>query len=484
MASIIKRKKKYSVVYSYIDEAGTKRQRWETFPTMAEAKKRKREIEYQQDQGTFVVPTCKTLNELLDEYMQIYGINTWAMSTYESRVSLLSNYVRPIIGDMQLSEITPRVMDKYYHDLLKVKSVTSKYNKPRSEYLTPNRVREIHKVLRTAFAQAVKWELIPRNPVDHATIPKEEHKKRDIWPAETLMHALDVCEDDMLKLAINLAFSCSLKMGEMLGLTWKCTDLSPESIKNGRAYIYVDKELQRVNRDAMNALDNKDVMLVFPPLIKGTNTSLVLKTPKTKTSVRKIFLPKTVAEMLVQHRVAQDELKELFGCEYSDYDLIFANSLGRPIEGQVINRAFNELISKNGLPKVVFHSLRHSSITYKRKLNGGDMKAVQGDSGHAQVKMVADVYSHIIDDDRRVNAQRFEEAFYTNKEADPDNIGMGSSTENSEATDSTKASDQMSDTGTDNVTATTTAADQELLLKLLAKPELAALLKSLASTLS
>ena len=32
-------------------------------------------------------------------------------------------------------------------------------------------------------------------------------------------------------------------------------------------------------------------------------------------------------------------------------------------------------------PHVVFHSLRHSSITYKLKLNGGDMKSVQGDSG-------------------------------------------------------------------------------------------------------
>lgn len=44
------------------------------------------------------------------------------------------------------------------------------------------------------------------------------------------------------------------------------------------------------------------------------------------------------------------------------------------------------------------------------------MKSVQGDSGHAQVKMVADVYSHIIDEDRRVNAQRFEESFYRRKE--------------------------------------------------------------------
>lgn len=82
------------------------------------------------------------------------------------------------------------------------------------------------------------------------------------------------------------------------------------------------------------------------------------------------------------------------------------------MEGSVINRGLSKLIKGNDLPPVVFHSLRHSSITYKLKLNGGDMKSVQGDSGHAQVKMVADVYSHILDDDRRLNAQRFEEAFY------------------------------------------------------------------------
>ena len=37
MASIVKRKKKYSVVYTYTDEAGNKRQKWETFDTNAEA---------------------------------------------------------------------------------------------------------------------------------------------------------------------------------------------------------------------------------------------------------------------------------------------------------------------------------------------------------------------------------------------------------------------------------------------------------------
>lgn len=77
---------------------------------------------------------------------------------------------------------------------------------------------------------------------------------------------------------------------------------------------------------------------------------------------------------------------DLFGDEYIDNNLVFCSSNGRPMESQVINRAFNKLIKENGLPHAVFHSLRHSSITYKLKLNGGDMKSVQGDSGHAQVK--------------------------------------------------------------------------------------------------
>ena len=56
MASIVKRKKKYSVVYTYTDENGNKRQKWETFETNAEAKKRKLQVEYEQESGTFIPP--------------------------------------------------------------------------------------------------------------------------------------------------------------------------------------------------------------------------------------------------------------------------------------------------------------------------------------------------------------------------------------------------------------------------------------------
>lgn len=198
-------------------------------------------------------------------------------------------------------------------------------------------------------------------------------------------------------------------------VTWDCVEISDASIANGTAFVFVNKELQRVNRDALEKLNEKGIVFKFPAFIARTNTALVLKEPKTKTSTRKVFLPKTVAEMLKVRYQEIQEYKELFGDEFYDYNLVFCNANGRPLEHQIITRSLQKLIRENDLPPVVFHSLRHSSITYKLKLNGGDIKSVQGDSGHAQVKMVTDVYSHILDEDRRLNAQRFEETFYQQK---------------------------------------------------------------------
>ena len=388
------------------------------------------------------------------------------------------------IGEMKLDEINPRVMDRYFQSLLSVKTKIVNNRTPKNEYLTVHTVREIHKLLRNAFNQAVKWEMMSRNPVANATLPKEEHEKREIWTAETLMKALEVCDDEILALAINLAFSCSLRMGEMLGLTWDCIDISEKSLKENSASIFINKELQRVNRDTMEKLDSKDVIFIFPKVLMNTSTALVLKSPKTKTSVRKVFLPNTVAQMLVKRKEQIEGLKELFGDEYLDYNLVFANSSGRPMEGQVITRALKQLIRDNNLPDVVFHSFRHASITYKLKWNGGDMKAVQGDSGHARMNMVADVYSHIIDEDRRFNAQRFDEQFYHAK-ALTDMEGRTAPMPKFEA--STDILDPMAvpqEEPTIEVTENNAEGiGPELISKLLANPEMAALLKTLAKSI-
>lgn len=59
-------------------------------------------------------------------------------------------------------------------------------------------------------------------------------------------------------------------------------------------------------------------------------------------------------------------------------------------------------------------SIQYYSITNKIKLNHGDLKATQGDTGHAEIDMITKVYAHILDEDRKINAQKFESAFYSN----------------------------------------------------------------------
>ena len=198
------------------------------------------------------MPKCRLLSELLEEYVSLYGKNRWAVSTYQGNVSLIEHYINPYIGNNKISEINTRVLERFYQDLLKTKAADRKVfgviQKGELRLVSTSTVRDVHKLLRNCFNQAVKWELMERNPAVNATVPKHVSRKRDIWTAETLFHALQVCDSDRLKLALNLAFSCSLRIGEMLALTWDCVNISPESIEAGTPYIYVNKELQRLER--------------------------------------------------------------------------------------------------------------------------------------------------------------------------------------------------------------------------------------------
>ena len=58
--------------------------------------------------------------------------------------------------------------------------------------------------------------------------------------------------------------------------------------------------------------------------------------------------------------------------------------------------------------------MNHTSTTNELQLNHGDLKATQGDTGPAQIDMITSVYAHILDEDRKINAQKFESAFYAN----------------------------------------------------------------------
>ncbi len=108
-------------------------------------------------------------------------------------------------------------------------------------------------------------------------------------------------------------------------------------------------------------------------------------------------------------------MKALLTDEYQDYGLVVTQENGRPVESCQIMDELRKLIKEHDLKPVAFHSLRHSSTSLKLKISGGDIKAVQGDTGHAQARMVTDVYSHIMTDDRKNLAKKVNDQFLTKK---------------------------------------------------------------------
>lgn len=219
-----------------------------------------------------------------------------------------------------------------------------------------------------------------------------------------------------MKLAMLLALGCSMRMGEILGLTWDCVNLSEEALASGNASLFINKELKRCEKSSVEALEKRGrskVFFTFPEW-KKTNckTMLTLKTPKTDSSVRTVFLPKTVALALIETKKRQDEEKMLVGSDYKDFNLVLAQPGGRPYEPRQIDQMLAAFIRENELRSVVFHSLRHSSTSIKLQISRGNIKAVQGDTGHAQARMVTEVYAHTNNEERLLLAQKVDENFF------------------------------------------------------------------------
>ena len=83
--------------------------------------------------------------------------------------------------------------------------------------------------------------------------------------------------------------------------------------------------------EALEKRGRSKVFFTFPEW-KRTNckTMLTLKTPKTTSSVRTVFLPKTVALALIEAKKRQDEEKMLLGSDYKNFNLVLAQPGCRP----------------------------------------------------------------------------------------------------------------------------------------------------------
>lgn len=419
MASIVKRGKTYSVVY-YEGEGKNKHQVWESGLSYNTAKSRKAQIEYEISQNIHIDSNDLTVEQFLYDFIEKYGEKRWAASTYDGNVGLMENYVFPYLGDKKLSSIKTKTVDDYYYFLENEAEPVTNPGKPRREKVGASTIIDIHKVLRCAFNKAVKWELIAKNPFLNATVPEHKEKQRGALTPEQLFKVLEftdrpqVYDYYMIHCAINLAFACCMRGGEIGGAQWERYDSQNRT-------LYIDRVIDRVNKKMVEKLTKMDVQFKFPNLYPGTRTMIVLKQPKTDGSIRNVYIPETVANKLNTLFNLQREMKRELGEEgYMDYGLIICQANGRPIMTEHLNKRFKEILIEMNDPDIdtddiVFHSIRHTSAGAKLRISSGDLKAVQGDGGWSTPDMVTKRYAHILDEDRQNLASEMEERFYQNK---------------------------------------------------------------------
>src|SRR5215210_3015302 len=292
-----------------------------------------------------------TVSEYLDRWLSDSDRGTVRESTYSRDKYLVTNHIKPSIGRIKLKNVSALHLQRLYRDRL-------------DAGLSGSTVQKMHHVIHKALSQAVRWDLILRNPADNVKAPTPSTKEIHPLSADEARQLLEAARDDRLEALYVLALHTGMRRGELLGLKWDDVDLDNETIR-------VRRTLTR----------------------KGTG--YVLGEPKTRKSRRTIRLTKRAVEALRSHRTRRLEEK-LRATEYDDSGLVFAGEGGNLINpSNLRQRSFVPLLMRAGLPQITFHDLRHTcaSLLFQKNVHP---KFVQERLGHASGSITLDTYSHML----------------------------------------------------------------------------------------
>jgi len=297
-------------------------------------------------EGTFVEPSKLRIGPYLDRWLEDAARPTIRPTTYTSYKGIVENHIKPKIGGVLLSALTPLHVQSMYSTLGR-------------EGASPRLRQLIHAVLRRALKQAVKWDLVIRNVCDAVDPPRVPKREVAVLTQEQVAKFLTEAKGDRFEALFILALGTGMRLGEIFALQWQSVDLD-------RAALFVRHTLVELNGQ------------------------LTLAEPKTSKSRRRIELPKSVVAALRRHR--EQSVDEGFG----DQPWVFCNSTGGPLRRSHFHtNVFKPLLIYAGLEPIRFHDLRHTSATLLLTA-GVHPKVVQERLGHSQIGITLDTYSHVM----------------------------------------------------------------------------------------
>lgn len=297
-----------------------------------------------------VVPTNETVAAYLNRWLEIAAKPAVRPGTYDCYEAVVRLHLNPRF-QQTVTKLTP--MD--------VQAVLAEAEKAG---IAPRTRQLMFAVLRRAFNQAVKWRVVAISPVEGTVPPKYVPKKWLPWTAEQGRAFLGATATSIRYPLYVLALTTSMRLSEMLGLTWDRVDLTT-------GLIVVDRQL---SRDEKSTAD--------------------LKTPQSKLN---IVLPPVALKALKTLR-----LKSKPGVAW-----VFAGRKDKPFSRKAASKVFKAVVRKAGLPVIRFHDLRHTAITLQLA-DGAPVKDVSARVGHHKASMTLDIYGHVLPGADAKSAARME----------------------------------------------------------------------------
>lgn len=361
--SITKRGDSYRVRVSY-ESNGKRRQICGTAESIGKAEKLRTKLLSQVDNGSVAEPRG-TLGDYLNRWLGEYVQSNLSPTTFTGYEYVIKTHIIPVIGSIQLKNLKPETLQKYYADKLQ-------------SGLSATSVRHHHSLLHRALKQATQWNLLMRNPADSVSAPR--CRKTD-------MHILSQSQIDSVLQASGanhpifaLALHSGMRRSELLALRWSDIDLTMAEISVCRSLI---------------------------PLPGGKHTYKETKTAKGR---RTVALSPNTCQVLRQHLDAEMALCGRMGIKFSNDRLVFCQYTGEPLKGNSVWKAWHTLVARLGISGVRFHDCRHTMASAMLRA-GVHPKIVQERLGHSSIAITLDIYSHVAPGLQHAAANKLDELF-------------------------------------------------------------------------
>ncbi len=339
-------------------ETGKRRTKWHTVRGgKRDAQRELNRLLAALDANEYVEPSRTTVAEFLQQWLDTVKPSV-RPKTFERYADIVHHHLVPALGTHVLSKLQPVHISTAWSKALESGRRDGKGG------LSAQSVKHHHRILSQALKQAVRWQMIARNPAKDVEPPRPVRKEmRILTPKETGV-LLDAIGGTKLYMPVLLAVTTGMRRGEILGLRWRDVDLDGASISVTQTLEQTAKGVQ------------------FQP-------------PKTARSRRTISLPAVAVDALRRHRREQAELRLAQGMGRDDEGLVICRYDGAPVQPRSLTREFARRIAGIDVPTVRFHDLRHTHISHLL-LEGVHPKVASERAGHASVSITLDTYSHVL----------------------------------------------------------------------------------------